>query len=422
MPARIRQRPGYQLSCANLLFPLPIQKRSHVVQVSGPQSASVISAQTEAKRAPSGLRDRWYRMRNRILANPGFQRWSSVFPLTRPVASYHSKALFDLCAGFIYSQILMTAVKLDLFRFLAVDPKLVDEIAIHAGLERSAAERVMRAGEALKLFEKHSGDRYGLGILGAALLGNPGVLAMIAHHDMAYADLRDPIALLKGDRRGTALAQYWGYASAVDPQSLTSADISAYTELMSASQQLIAEDILDAYPFDKHTQVLDVGGGDGSFLAAIGARHGALKLQLFDLPAVAERAKQKFSTSGLQDRAESFGGDFTSTSLPRGADAITLVRVLLDHDDQRIKSILAQVYAALPAGGTLIIAEPICGLAGAKTVGDAYFGFYLLAMGKGRARSYQELEGFLQAAGFRDVVQRRTRRPLMTGLIAARKL
>jgi demethylspheroidene O-methyltransferase len=369
--------------------------------------------------ASPSLGARWYKLRNRILASPGFQRWSSVFPLSRPIANYHSRALFDLCAGFIYSQILMTAAKVDLFTFLAEAPKSLDSIALHTKLPRDAAERLVRAGVPLKLFERHSGERYGLGILGAALLGNPGVLAMIAHHDMAYADLRDPVRLLKGDRSGTALAQYWGYASATDPQALKTEEIAAYTQLMSTSQQLIAEDILDAYPFEKHHTLLDVGGGDGSFLSHVGARHQTLQLKLFDLPAVADKAKSRFASAGFQDRAEAFGGDFTTTPLPRGADAATLVRVLLDHDDQRVAQILKQVHAALPSGGTLIIAEPICGLSGAETVGDAYFGFYLLAMGKGRARSRDELEALLTAAGFTNVQQKRTRRPLMTGMMTA---
>ena len=40
--------------------------------------------------------------------------------------------------------------------------------------------------------------------------------------------------------------------------------------------------------------------------------------------------------------------------------------------------------AALPPGGTLLLAEPMAGTPGAEPVGDAYFGFYLLAMGSGR--------------------------------------
>ena len=40
------------------------------------------------------------------------------------------------------------------------------------------------------------------------------------------------------------------------------------------------------------------------------------------------------------------------------------------------------------------------GTPGAETVGDAYFGFYLLAMGRGRARTPEQLKQMLTEAGF----------------------
>ena len=45
----------------------------------------------------------------------------------------------------------------------------------------------------------------------------------------------------------------------------------------------------------------------------------------------------------------------------------------------------------------------------------AYFGFYLMAMGSGRPRRPDEIAGLLNAAGFGDIAQRRTRQPLLTG-------
>jgi demethylspheroidene O-methyltransferase len=74
----------------------------------------------------------------------------------------------------------------------------------------------------------------------------------------------------------------------------------------------------------------------------------------------------------------------------------------------------------LPAGGTLLLAEPMSDTPGAEPMGDAYFGFYLLAMGSGRARSADELATLLRQAGFGRIRQRSTRMPLQTRLIVAR--
>ena len=77
--------------------------------------------------------------------------------------------------------------------------------------------------------------------------------------------------------------------------------------------------------------------------------------------------------------------------------------------------------AALPAGGPLLRAEPMAGTPGAEAMGDAYFGFYLLAMGRGRPRSRAELTAMLAAAGFESVRQLATRLPLQTQLLVAHR-
>ncbi|MGA1095518.1 MAG: methyltransferase, partial [Burkholderiaceae bacterium] len=63
--------------------------------------------------------------------------------------------------------------------------------------------------------------------------------------------------------------------------------------------------------------------------------------------------------------------------------------------------------------------EPMSGTPGAEAMGDAYFGLYLLAMGKGRARTPQELARLLTQAGFARVEAIPTRLPLQTGLMRA---
>jgi demethylspheroidene O-methyltransferase len=189
---------------------------------------------------------------------------------------------------------------------------------------------------------------------------------------------------------------------------------------MAASQPLVADEILDAYDLRRHRCLLDIGGGDGSFLCAAARRAPRLDLLLFDLPAVAARAEARFAAAGLAGRAKTVGGDFSRDALPAGADAAALVRVIHDHDDATALKILRAARAALPPGGTLLLAEPMAGTRGAEPMGDAYFGLYLLAMGRGRARTTAVLTQFLHAAGFARVRPVATHTPLLTGLLVAR--
>lgn len=354
-----------------------------------------------------------------MLRSPRFRRLAAGFPLTRPIVRRQAQAAFDLCAGFVYAQVLAACVELELLERLAGGPRSVGDVAAELGLEPAAAERLLRAAAALRLLQQRP-PGYGLGSLGAAIVGDPGIAAMVRHHRMLYADLADPVALLRGGRPSTRLAEYWAYAGSAGAGELSGARVAAYTALMGASQPMVAAEVLDAYPFHRHRRLLDVGGGDGTFLAAVAERCPNLALALFDLPAVAERARARLRAVGLAERVEVVAGDFTAGPLPRGADLISLVRIVHDHDDPVVVRLFARIREALPPGGTLLIAEPLAQAPGAERVGDAYFGFYLLAMGQGRPRRFAELAGLLRRAGFTSVRQQPTRMPLLTGLVVAR--
>ena len=60
------------------------------------------------------------------------------------------------------------------------------------------------------------------------------------------------------------------------------------------------------------------------------------------------------------------------------------------------------------------------GAPGAQAMGDAYFGFYLLAMGRGRPRRVDELIRMLGDAGFAAIRVLPTRMPLQTSVLLAR--
>ncbi len=416
---------------------------------SDPLSVDSLSADpVSAGAAGLSWRDRWLAWRDRLLASPRFQTWAAAFPPTRPLARRRAAQLFDLCAGFVYSQVLLACVRLKLFDKLAEGPQSLGALAPRLALSEARAARLLEAAVALKLVQRRSGGRYGLGPHGAALRGNGGVAEMIEHHALLYADLADPLALLRDEAGPTRLRRFWAYAGRdgarteslrgdatesdasqagaaggeagpAAPLTLSAAEVAGYSALMAASQAMIAEEVLGAYPLGRHRCLLDVGGGEGRFLRAAGARWPGLQLRLFDLPPVAARAAAAFAAAGLAERAEAQGGDFRREPLPRGADLISLVRIVHDHDDAAALALLRAVHAALPDGGRLLLAEPMSGTPGAEPAGAAYFGFYLLAMGSGRPRSPAELQALLRAAGFRRSRLLATRRPMLARVLLA---
>jgi demethylspheroidene O-methyltransferase len=373
--------------------------------------------------APAGLGFgvRWRQLRNRLLENPRFQAWAASFPFTRRIAGRHARALFDLCAGFVYSQVLYACVKLDAFELLAAGPRGAAELALRWQMPVDSAQRLLDAAASLQLLERRSDGRYELATLGAALRGNPGVAAMIEHHALLYADLADPVTLLREAAADTRLSRYWAYAGDRPGVALEPERVRDYTRLMARSQHLVAADILAAYPLTRHRRLLDVGGGDGSFaLAAVGSSD-SLSAIVADLPGVAAAARQHIAARGLADRIAVSECDALRQPLPTGADVASLVRVIHDHDDGPALTLLKRAYEALPPGGALLIAEPMAGTTGAEPMGDAYFGFYLLAMGSGRPRTADELSTLARSAGFAEARLLPTRRPLLVQVLLCRK-
>ncbi len=387
-----------------------------------PQTTSAV---TEPKQPRIGTLAAWWDIVqggiDRLQASQRFRDIVSAVPLLQLIGRRRARALFDLCAGFVYTQVLLACVRLDLFNLIAERPLTAAAVSERVGLSVAATERLLRAGVALKLFRRRGGRRYGLGRLGLAVISISGIREMVEHHAMLYADLYDPVALLRGERQSTELGQYWAYAANDAPTKVQAEHVDSYTSLMAASQPMIAAEVLAAYPLHKHHCLLDVGGGDGSFIAAVAAKCPKLELMLFDLPPVAERASARLAAEGYAARAATVGGDLFTDPLPTGADIISLVRVVHDHDDEAVRTILAAAYDALPPGGTLLVAEPMAETKGAEAVGDAYFGLYLLAMGSGRARSPKELKAMLTAAGFERCRLLSTRTPILARVLLARK-
>ncbi len=342
-----------------------------------------------------GWKARWALRRNRVIGSAKFQQWAARTPIFRMVARRKAAKQFNLIAGFVYTQIVTVYAQTGLLDFLGTEPRNRQAIKDFLGWDAAATDRILRAGTAIDLAESPQDDLWTLGETGAALSVNEGALAMIQHHRLLYRDLADPVALLAGGpAKDTALNRFWTYAGSEGQ------DSAPYSDLMAATQPMVWQQILPRYDFDQHQRMLDIGGGSGAFLAAVGQAGPDLHLGLFDLPEVIPQAEQRIEQAGLSDRVTLHPGSFKTDTIPPGHDLISLVRILHDHDDEVVEALLPKIRSALPPNGKLLILEPMADTPGAREMGDAYFGLYLWAMGSGRPRSKKEYHKLLEKAGF----------------------
>ncbi|WP_433556259.1 methyltransferase [Pseudonocardia xinjiangensis] len=146
-----------------------------------------------------------------------------------------------------------------------------------------------------------------------------------------------------------------------------------------------ATQIAQRFDWSRFPEILDVGGGDGTVLAAILNAHPDVRGRVLDLPPTATAAIGRFAATGLDDRAGAVSGSFFDP-LPAGANAYLLSDILHDWDDDHARQILAGCRRAAAPDGTVVVIEPVRGR-GADTAMDL---FMLMCFG-GRERTVDEL-------------------------------
>lgn len=372
---------------------------------------------------PASWRDRLAARMDGWMTSPGLYTWALANPLTRWFVKRRSEQLFELMAGFVHSQVLLACVRLRILETVRVAPRTVKELADLTQLPADGLQRLLDSAVSMRLLALRGGGRYGLGGLGGPVAAHAGIRDMVEHNATLYDDLRDPLALLRAPEQA-GMHAYWPYTDKPTeaPRPAAPAEQYArYSALMATSQRFVIDELLAAYPFAEHRCVLDVGGGMGGWVAALAKAQPHLRLQLFDLPPVAALAHQKLQDLGLSQRITTHGGSFTQDALPTGADLATLVRVAHDHDDPTVLTVLRAIHAALPLGGTLLLAEPMAQSDGQASSTDPYFHFYLMAMGSGRLRTPQALAALMTEAGFTHIEPVPNPMPLHAQLLVGRK-
>ncbi len=372
--------------------------------------------------APSAL-DQFKLKVDQWLSHPALYKFAISNPLTRWFAQRRTQQVFDVMAGFVHSQVLLSCTRLRIFEMLREQPLTVAELSTRVQIEPAALQRLIYAAVSIKLLEFRQHNKLGLGALGVPIAAHEGIRAMIEHNHLLYRDLTDPVAFLNHAWAGS-MAEYWPYAhEAGQDVTRKAADdkVTRYSALMAASQNFVIQEILSSYNFGDHQQILDVGTGLGRFISELAKQETHLQLHLFDLPPVLNLAQDTLRQNNLLGRAQLHPGSFIDNDLPAVADLITLVRVAHDHPDAIVRQLLQKAYDALPAGGVLLIAEPMASEADEAPLGDAYFHYYLLAMGAGRLRKPSELGAMLAEAGFSHIELVPNAMPIHARLLIGRK-
>jgi ubiquinone/menaquinone biosynthesis C-methylase UbiE len=157
--------------------------------------------------------------------------------------------------------------------------------------------------------------------------------------------------------------------------------------------------MLEAYDFGGIETLADVGGGNGSLLAAVLQRYTRLKGILYDLGHVVGRTREVIKTLGLEKRCAVVEGNFFD-SVPAGADAYMLRHVIHDWTDEQSVQILSNVRKVIPPKGRLLLVEFAVPTANEASLGkDA--DMIMLAFPGGKERAQSEYRALFEQSGFK---------------------
>ncbi len=164
--------------------------------------------------------------------------------------------------------------------------------------------------------------------------------------------------------------------------------------------------VIAAFDLSRFTSLVDLGGATGHLALAARDRYPSMKATLFDLPSVIEMAREH-----VGDRVSLVAGDFFIDPLPM-ADLYSAGRILHDWTETKIVALLARIYAVLPEGGALLIAEKLLKEDRSGAVATHMQSLNMLICTEGRERTLGEYTELLHGAGFREVSGRMTSAPL----------
>lgn len=164
--------------------------------------------------------------------------------------------------------------------------------------------------------------------------------------------------------------------------------------------------VIEAFDLSRFASFVDLGGATGHLAGAARERYPDMTATMFDLPSVIEVAKE-FVGDGISLAA----GDFFADPLP-GGDLYAVGRILHDWTEAKIVALLTKIYAALPDGGGLLIAERLLKEDRSGSVATQMQSLNMLICTEGRERTLSEYSALLRGTGFRKITGRVTGAPL----------
>jgi hypothetical protein len=309
--------------------------------------------------------------------------------------------MVQMLAGFQISQALYAAAVLGVADLMVAGPVPVGVLSEQAGAHAPSLLRLLRTLAGAGVFTEPEPGVFALTPLGGTLTrSQPGSMRDLAIMWMEthYAPFGD---LLYAVRSGEPAADrlygqpFFSWLSGQPEQA------ARFTAAMANLTTGIKNAALPFLPLDGARTVVDVGGADGTMLAAVLSGRPGLRGIVFDLPHIVADAPKTLTENGVVDRVDCIGGDFFE-SVPGGADSYLLSFVIHDWPDEAARRILANIAAAGGSGARLMMIEFVVPPGDTPHM-SKMIDLTMLGMLTGRERPEEDWRELLTSAGFTGI-------------------
>ncbi|GAC1404577.1 MAG: class I SAM-dependent methyltransferase [Pyrinomonadaceae bacterium] len=256
--------------------------------------------------------------------------------------------LFDLATGYQRSKTLFALVEFELPTLLAARPLALPSIARALKLHPRATDRFLNACVALQLLERDGETFRNTKLADTFLVKNKTTY-------LGDQFLRYDRASYPNWAEFTGRLREWQPKAMSDETPETEDQGGEALKAQHNLAVLVGHALARTYDFSKHQRLLDLGGGTGAMSIGICAVHKNLRATVFDLPQVADAARECITQSDSRERIEFASGDFKKDDLPHDFDVVLLANFLSVADEKENRSLLKKIHARLPANGAVIL-------------------------------------------------------------------
>ena len=168
------------------------------------------------------------------------------------------------------------------------------------------------------------------------------------------------------------------------------------------SSRTTAARISELLDLDGVSELLDVGGGAGTYSITFAGKWPKLKPTIFEMPVPARVARRRVKKAGFDDRVRVKTGDFLKDDLGEEQyDAAFMSNIIHIYGAGDNRMLMRKVHRALRSGGTVVIKDMLVSEERAAPFYPVMFALTMLMFtDDGDTYTRSQVTGWLQEAGF----------------------